>query len=76
MVAFLTNDAGSTGGLHAECKLNHSYHLVLSLSQVNQESPHKTRQTETNRKETGKSLEHMGTGENFLNRSLIAYSVR
>jgi hypothetical protein len=34
------------------------------------------RYTETNRKESGKSLEHMGTGGNFLNRTPIAYALR
>jgi hypothetical protein len=42
---------------------------------VDQGPPHKTRYTETNRK-VGKSLRHMGTGENFLNRKPIAYALR
>jgi hypothetical protein len=37
---------------------------------------YKKERTETNRKEIGKSLEHMGRGENFLSRTPIAYTVR
>jgi hypothetical protein len=44
--------------------------------QVDKATPHKTRDTETNRKERGKSLEHIGTGENFLSRILMAYALR
>jgi hypothetical protein len=36
----------------------------------------KTRNTESNRRESGKSLKHMGTDEKFLNRKPIAYAVR
>ena len=43
---------------------------------MDQEPPHKTRHTETNRKETGKTLEDMGTGGKFLNRTPIAYALR
>ena len=43
---------------------------------MDQGPPHKTRHTETNRKETGKTLENMGTGENFLNRTPIVYALR
>jgi hypothetical protein len=46
---------------------------------MDQGPPHKTRYTETNRKKkkkVGKSLEHMGTGENFLNRTPIVYALR
>jgi hypothetical protein len=43
---------------------------------VDQGPPHKPRYTETNRKEMGKSLEHMGIEENFLNRTQIAYALR
>ena len=43
---------------------------------MDQGPPHKTRHAETNRKETGKSIEHMGTGEIFLNRTPIAYALR
>jgi hypothetical protein len=40
---------------------------------VDQVTPHKTRDTETYR---GKSLEDMGTGEIFLNRTAMACAVR
>jgi hypothetical protein len=43
---------------------------------VDQGLPHKTRYTEIIRKEMGKSLEHMVTGENFLNRISVAYALR
>ena len=43
---------------------------------MDQEPPHKTRHTETNKKETGKTLEDMGTGGKFLNRTPIAYALR
>jgi hypothetical protein len=36
---------------------------------VDQGPPYKNRDTETNRKGSGKSIEHMGTGEIFLNRT-------
>ena len=49
---------------------------VNDQDQVDQEPPHKTRHTDTNRKKLEKSLEHMGTGEIFLNRTLIAYALR
>jgi hypothetical protein len=55
---------------------NTNQSILISLSkaqiQVDQGSPHKMRQTETNRKKVGKSLEHMGTGEIFLNRKSVA----
>jgi hypothetical protein len=43
---------------------------------VDQGALHKTRYTETNRREVGKSLEHMGTGENFLSRTPMTYALR
>jgi hypothetical protein len=43
---------------------------------VDQGTPHKTRDTETYRGECGKSLEDMGTGEKFLNRTAITSAVR
>ena len=43
---------------------------------MDQGSPHKTRHTETNRKETGETPEDIGTGEDFLNRTPIAYALR
>ena len=38
--------------------------------------PHKTRDTETYRGESGESLEDMGTGKKFLNRTAMACAVR
>jgi hypothetical protein len=43
---------------------------------VDQGPLHKTRDTESNRKENRGSLEHMGTGEKFLNRTPMAYAPR
>jgi hypothetical protein len=43
---------------------------------VDQGTPHKTRDTETYRGESGKSLEDMGTGEKFLNGTAMACAVR
>jgi hypothetical protein len=43
---------------------------------VDQGTPFKTRDSETYRGESGESLEDMGTGENFLNRTAKACAVR
>jgi hypothetical protein len=43
---------------------------------VDQGTPHKTRDTETYRGESGKSLKDMTTGEKFLSRTPIACTVR
>ena len=43
---------------------------------MDQGIPHKTRDSETYRGESGESLEDMGTGEKFLNRTPMAYAVR
>jgi hypothetical protein len=43
---------------------------------VDQRPPYKTRDGEINRGENGKSLEDMGTGGKFLNRTAIACAVR
>jgi hypothetical protein len=40
---------------------------------VDQEPPHKTTYTASNRKESGEEPEHVGTQENFLNRTPMAY---
>jgi hypothetical protein len=50
--------------------------LYKAQVQVDQGPPHKTRDTETYRGERGKSLEHMGTGEKFLNRTTMTYALR
>jgi hypothetical protein len=43
---------------------------------VDQGTPHKTRDSETYRGEFTKSLEDMGTGETFLNRTAMVWAVR
>jgi hypothetical protein len=43
---------------------------------VDQGTPHKTGDTETYRGESGESLEDMGTGGKFLNRTAMACAVR
>jgi hypothetical protein len=77
-IAFLSNDADSTGGQHVEeCKSTHSYLLVKAQVKVDQGSPHKKDTLKLIEEKVGKSLEHMGTGEKFLNSSTpMAYAVR
>ena len=59
---------------------NENRHIFVILYkaqvQVDQGPLHKTRDTESNRKENRGSLEHMGTGEKFLNRTPMAYAPR
>ena len=43
---------------------------------MDQGTPHKTRDSETYRGECRGSLEDMGTGENFLNRTAMACALR
>jgi hypothetical protein len=43
---------------------------------MDQRTPHKTRDNETFEEKFGKSLEHMVTGEKFLNRTPTACAVR
>ena len=43
---------------------------------MDQRHPYKTRYTETIRRKVGKNLQHIGTGENFLNRTPMAYALR
>jgi hypothetical protein len=43
---------------------------------VDQGIPLTTRYAETNRRESGKILKHMGTGENFLKRTPMSYALR
>ena len=43
---------------------------------MDQGPPHKTRQSESNRKESGEESQAFGTGEIFLNRIAIADAVR
>jgi hypothetical protein len=63
--AFSTNGACSTGDCHVEeCNQSIFISLYKSQVQVDQGPPHKPRYTKTNRRESGKSLEHRGTGKN------------
>ena len=49
-----TNVAGSTGCQHIEkCKLSHSYLLIKSSSPSGSGTLHKTKYTETNKRESG-----------------------
>jgi hypothetical protein len=76
-IVFSKNGAGSTGCQHVqECKLIHTFSLYKAQVQVDQEPPYKTRYTETIEEKVGKSLEHMGTGEFFWNRTPMAYALR
>ena len=54
--------------------------IVISLNkaqvQVNQRPPHKTRYAESNKRESRKEPEHIGTGENFLNRTPVAHFLK
>ena len=50
--------------------------LVKDQAQVDKGPPHKTRYTKLIEEKVGKSLEHMSTGENFLNRTPMAYALR
>ena len=64
--AFSTNGAGSAGSQHVEeCNLIHSYLPVQSSSQVDQGPPHKTRYTESNRRESGEEPGAHGHRGNF-----------
>jgi hypothetical protein len=71
MTVFLTNGDGTTGGYHVEeFELIHSYLLVQSSSvrwiKDLQIKPETLKFIE---EKVGKSLEDMGTGEKFLNRT-------
>jgi hypothetical protein len=59
---------------------NESRFVLISLYkaqvQIDQRPLHKTRDTETYRGESRKSLKHIGTGEKSLNRTAMACSVR
>jgi hypothetical protein len=50
--------------------------LYKAQVQVDEGPPHKTRYTETNRRESGEEPQIHDTGEIFLNRTQIAYSLR
>ena len=71
---FITNGAGSTGGQHVDEPMLTSLYKVQV--QVDQGPPHKTRYTDHIEEKVRKSLEHMGTGEIFLNTTPMAYALR
>jgi len=77
-IAFSANDAVSTGGQHVEeCKLIHSYHPVQSSSPSGSRDLHiKPDKCKLIEEKVGKILEHMGTGENFLNKRPMVYTLR
>ena len=53
---------------------NANLFILISLYKVQvDQGPHETQYIAT---ELGKNLEHLGTGEIFLNRTLIAYALR
>ena len=53
-ISFSANGAGSTRGQHGDkCTLIYSYFLYKAQVQVDQGPPHKTRYSETNRRESG-----------------------
>ena len=74
--AFSTIGAGTTGCYRVEeCELIHSYFLVQSSSLSG--SLHiKPETLKFIEEKVGKSLEDMGTGEKFLNRTAMACAVR
>ena len=74
--SFSTNGADSTGDQHVEeCKLIHSYLLVQSSSLIGSRNS-KPETLKLIEEKVGKSLENMGTGEKFLNRTAKACAVR
>ena len=76
--AFSTNGAGSTGSQHVEgCKLIHSFspHTKLKSKWI-KELHIKPEKHILIEEKVGKNLEHIGTGEIFLNRTPITYGLR
>ena len=66
-----------TGSLNVEkFKLIHIFSLYKAQVQVDKGPPHKTRYTETNRRESGEGLKLMGILDNFLNKTPMAYALR
>ena len=62
--------------MYKDANSSHSYHLVQASFQVDLVTLHKIGYTQTNRRKVGKSLKHMGTGENFLYRTPMTYALR
>jgi hypothetical protein len=76
--AFSTNGVGTTGSYHVEeCKLIHSYLLVLrSNLSVSRNSLKKSETVKCIEEKVGKSLEDRGTGKKFLDRTAMACAAR
>jgi hypothetical protein len=75
--ASTANGTGLTSRLHLEqYKLIHFISLYKAQVQGDQGPPHKTRYTESNRRESGKHPRKIGTEEIFLNRTTIAQALR
>jgi hypothetical protein len=75
--AFSINGAGKTGSYHVEeSELIHSYLLVLRSNLSGSRTPHKTRDTETYRGESGEKPQRYGHRGKFLNRTAMACAVR
>jgi hypothetical protein len=75
--AFSTNGAGTTGCYHVEeCKLIHSYLLVLRSVKWIKELHIKPETLKLIEEKVGKSLEDIGTGEKLLNRTAMACAAR
>ena len=75
--AFSTNGAGTTGGYHVEeCELIHSYLLVLRSKTLIKELHIKPETLKCMEEKVGKTVEDMGTGTKFLNRTAMACAVR
>jgi hypothetical protein len=74
--AFSTNGAGTTGGYHVEeCELIHSYFTKLKSKWI-KDLHIKPETLKFIEGKVGKSLEDMGTGEKFINRTAMAYTIR
>jgi hypothetical protein len=72
--AFSTNGAGSPGGYHVEeCKLIHCTKLKSKWIKALHIKPETLKLIEV---KMGKSLEDMGTGGKFLNRTAMAWAVK
>jgi hypothetical protein len=74
---FSTNSAGTTGGYHVEeCELIHSYPCTNLKSKWIKELHVKPETLKLIEEKVGESLEDMGTGGKFLNRTPMAGAVR
>jgi hypothetical protein len=76
--AFSTNGSHSTGGQHVEeCKIYPLLSLCTKLKSKWIKDLHiKPDTLKLIEEKVGKSLKHISTGENFLNRTPMAYALR